>query len=281
MKSIDPVEFVKKVLDSGEVEKRAYPFIQNESNVAILLEMQSTDKKEWKKFVELQGKINDEKFFYPLIEGLQNEYGIKLYTDELRKNLELGEMSKRQSEALGNGLEVLDFYEKMKKEIARVDIWIQNAERGYIYFTEVDNQLYVIKPLQKKEEAAIAREASEIGIGPKLEETKDGWLVEKMVEGFPLSSYEKDAETTASLFGEFLPILHVLNIVYNDDIERHLIIAEENPVLVDYGVSFKAKKEEDFLVDLKNVRNYLGDNGAKKIFAEKYEKSIKELKNLT
>ena len=124
----------------------------------------------------------------------------------------------------------------------------------------------VVKPLQSRREAAIARIAGDSGIGPRQFPTLDGFLVEEWVAGPFFTDLPADAITEAGMYaigrqlGKMLSNLHARQIYYNDATlsdpagRSHLIVrgyggpesgtepgpesgAEPDCRLIDFGVS--------------------------------------------
>jgi|GEM_PF-5484912 len=268
----DIKKIVDMALEDEELETKEFPYIQDmiidKMNEELMKLPKANVDEAWHEIIP---KTGDE-FLYPILKGFQQERGIKLYTEELEKNLTLHPMRKRASEVLGSGLNELDgFYEKIKEQKAEV-LLLGPVERGFIYLVKAGD-FYVVKPLQGKEENKIALVASELGIGPKVEQISEGWIAEEFVKGPKLSQLFLTSKQRGKILGHIFGNLHGKDISYNDSFDRHLFACKRGPVLIDYGVaSFK----KDFSEDMKYIKDYLNNKkGAMKSFMKVYNVSMK------
>ena len=128
---------------------------------------------------------------------------------------------------------------------------VGSGNRGYTFLFRHPVKNLVIKPVQSSRESEIADIAAELGVGPMQYTTLDGFLTEEFLQGKPFSQL-RDSETTPKKMYELgrkaaiiLNKLHSREIFYNDttltdDMGRsHLMVAEPNPKLFDYGVALR------------------------------------------
>jgi len=246
-------DLVEEVLKDSSLPVKHYGLIKNET---ILREIEKN-----KKDSGLLCEICDDEVFYPILKELQNKYNIKLFHEKLTKDINVflagrpGEKNIRAAEALGYAFTHLkSFYRKAKEQKATI-VALPAPERGYVFSVKLKEGSYVIKRYENVvNEPKIAKIASDIGVGPKIEEMGRGWFVEEFIPGNALE-YQKNTRVkdVAQSLGKIVGLLHNQGIIYHDSFERHLYINNKKPILIDYGSAFFGIK---VYIDIWRIQGY-------------------------
>ena len=254
-------ELIERVLEEGELDERTLPYIQ--SALAANMVLHSDGEPD----TDLQLRLLDDNSMYEILQGMQDSHDVRLYTPELESRFRLHPMRRRASEILGHGLSKLpSFYDKAKGGEAGL---LGPVERGFIYIIKIGETRYMVKPIQGDKEHIVAPIASELRVGPIIEEINEEWLAEEYVEGPELQYVRAKPNAVAQVLARVYGLLHERRIVYNDRFHDHLLLPnpERGPVLIDYGASHIG---DDFSGDLERVEKYLDNKRAWRQFEKSY-----------
>lgn len=132
----------------------------------------------------------------------------------------------------------------------KISLLPTGARNSSAFKVDFGNEAHVIKSLESFPEKSIAMKASELGIGPKQYQTKEGFLHEEFIDGTPLLKLDHQQcapeymEALGKKFGKAFRKLHENNILINDQIltddvgKSHMIIDTNGEVrFVDFGAS--------------------------------------------
>ena len=147
---------------------------------------------------------------------------------------------------------------------------MEPAERGFIFAFNYDEQLRILKPYQSADEDKVAQTLSDDGIGPKVFALGERWLVEECVLGPELTKvYKKmDADLIGKIIGHVYGRLHKNKVVYAygfdnvsfqgtiDEGPRHIILTEESPKIIDFGIAKIVKTQEYLSRDTDTLDQY-------------------------
>ncbi len=150
-------------------------------------------------------------------------------------------------------------HSRLYQQGERPEFWLDGRTRGQVaLFRFASGKGFVVKPLQSRREAEIARLAGDAGVGPHQFTSLEGFLVEELVNGRFITEYAEEELDDGLIFqigltlGSMLSTLHNAGICYNDatlsdpDGRSHLFVRlpdENRPgqppacTLIDFGVS--------------------------------------------
>jgi len=150
------------------------------------------------------------------------------------------------------------------------------AERGYVYHMLFDIYDLIIKPYQSNGESVIAQKASDEGIGPKIFKLGKEGLVEECINGTPFDmiclhySPAYCLDFLGGVSGEIYGRMHRNGFTYSRNKfyhaaegPRHIILSEQGPRIIDFGVAVLSDKNEDFIAETDKVSAFFN-----KIFPE-------------
>jgi tRNA A-37 threonylcarbamoyl transferase component Bud32 len=205
-----------------------------------------------------------EREVYDLMKRMQGIHtGIRLFEDFWR-NYDVGSLTLRQREIFGRL--VASEHSWLRRELGagvEIELFGSGPQRGYIYL--VKKQDRIIKQTSRREDPAVVRNVGELGIGPRVFEANEDYIVEERVEA--------DRDATRDLFcdpgelgsegGRILRNLHGSGIVYGDvffsniPLQVHLLATAKGKKVIDFGeASWSGEVDLDirkFIVTLENL----------------------------
>lgn len=271
-------------MDMHEFEELAIQVLEQNPNARefndIRYEMLTENGKMRERLFASANLFFDDDFLYSIFHPLKKKYDIKLYSDELKSNLEIHIPGVAEVEILGSFLnEMPEYYSILKKKKSHVELLSDGSERGYVYGIVIDGEKHVLKPFQDmKNEPIIAISADQLKVGPQIKAIGIRCFAEEFISGNSLLSLilrsEGEYLNIPAEVGRIYGILHGNGILYNDRFMDHMFFDRNyNARLIDYGMSLKT---ENFSEDFHYIDSWIRESkGIGNIFHESYEKALK------